>query len=38
MIMALGTAVRAFKEGEKQGLKTGKSVDSNLVKDKIDVS
>ncbi|MFC6101237.1 YbjQ family protein [Olivibacter domesticus] len=36
MITALGTPVRAFKEGEKQSLKTGKSVDGNLVKDKID--
>ena len=36
MITALGTPVRAFKEGEKQSLKTGKSVDGNLVKDKIE--
>lgn len=36
MITALDTPVRATKEGEKQSLKTGKSVDGNLVKDKID--
>jgi len=36
MITALGTPVRAFKEGEKQSSKTGKSVDGNLIKDKID--
>ncbi|MEH6306190.1 YbjQ family protein [Olivibacter sp. CPCC 100613] len=36
MITALGTPVRATKQGEKQSLNTGKSVDGNLVKDKID--